>query len=129
MPGSIPGDLVLGTFEGGACSPELEARALAALSRPRPAGTACVRLNDPYRGGELVRKFGRPEHGVHALQLEVNRALYMDEANLVLRPEVRALAVSHPPSEIPDTATAASDPPSRSATRPRSRPASSCSTV
>lgn len=89
MPGSIPGDLVLGTFEGGACSPELEARALAALSAPGPLGVPLtVRLNDPYRGGELVRKFGRPEHDIHALQLEVNRALYLDEVSLVLRPEI-----------------------------------------
>lgn len=89
MPGSIPGDLVLGTFEGGACSPELEARALAALSAPGPLGVPfTVRLNDPYRGGELVRKFGRPEHNIHALQLEVNRALYLDEVNLALRPEI-----------------------------------------
>jgi len=89
MPGSVPGDLVLGTFEGGACSPELEARGLAALSAPGPGGvTLSVRLNDPYRGGELVRKFGRPELGVHALQLEVNRALYMDEVSLMLRPEI-----------------------------------------
>lgn len=94
MPGSIPGDLVLGTFEGGACSPELERRALAALQSPGDA--LRVALNDPYRGGELVRKFGRPEHGIHALQLEVNRALYMDEANLVLRPELRAGSPGHP---------------------------------
>lgn len=89
MPSSVPGDLVLGTFEGGACSPELEATALAALSAAGPLGVSlAIRLNDPYRGGELVRKFGRPEHGIHALQLEVNRALYMDEASLQLRPEV-----------------------------------------
>ena len=89
MPSSVPGDLVLGTFEGGACSPELEALALAALASAGPLGVSlAIRLNDPYRGGELVRKFGRPEHGIHALQLEVNRALYMDEASLRLRPEV-----------------------------------------
>ncbi len=89
MPSSVAGDLVLGTFEGGACSPELEARALAALGSVGPPGIhLAVRLNDPYRGGELVRKFGRPELGIHALQLEVNRALYMDEASLQLRPEV-----------------------------------------
>ncbi|HEY0133879.1 MAG TPA: N-formylglutamate amidohydrolase, partial [Nannocystis sp.] len=93
MPSSVPGDLVLGTFEGGACSPELEATALAALSAAGPLGVSlAVRLNDPYRGGELVRKFGRPEHGIHALQLEVNRALYMDEASLQLRPEVSRAA-------------------------------------
>jgi N-formylglutamate deformylase len=95
MPSSVPGDLVLGTFEGGACSPELEARALAALAAAGPVGVSlAVRLNDPYRGGELVRKFGRPEHGIHALQLEVNRALYMDEASLSLRPEIPMSSLS-----------------------------------
>lgn len=111
MPGSIPGDLVLGTFEGGACSPELEHRALAALAAPGPfAAPLSVRLNDPYRGGELVRKFGRPEHGVHALQLEVNRALYMDETSLRLRPEIPDPARRH----------AASAPEIRPASGPRS---------
>lgn len=99
MPSSVPGDLVLGTFEGGACSPELEARALAALAAAGPSGVSlAVRLNDPYRGGELVRKFGRPEHGIHALQLEVNRALYMDEASLSLRPEIPMSSLVSPRS-------------------------------
>jgi len=111
MPGSIPGDLVLGTFEGGACSPEFEARALAALSTPGPlAAPLTVRLNDPYRGGELVRKFGRPEHDIHALQLEVNRALYLDEVSLVLRPE------------IPGPTFAATAPPTATEIRPGSEP-------
>jgi len=39
-----------------------------------------VQLNDPYQGGDLVRSFGAPANGVHAIQVEVNRALYMDEA-------------------------------------------------
>ncbi len=86
MPGTIPGDLIVGTLEGGSCAPEVQARALAALGARDPeTGIAFdVRLNDPYRGGEIVRAFGRPERGIHALQVEVNRALYMDEANLVL---------------------------------------------
>lgn len=39
-----------------------------------------VQLNDPYQGGDLVRTFGAPGAGVHAVQVEVNRARYMDEA-------------------------------------------------
>lgn len=39
-----------------------------------------VQVNDPYQGGDLVRSFGAPTRGVHAIQVEVNRALYMDEA-------------------------------------------------
>lgn len=93
MPSSVPGDLILGTYEGGACSPALQQRALAALRATadgRPA--LSVRLNDPYRGGELVRSFGRPELGQHALQLEVNRGLYMDEARPAVWPELAAFA-------------------------------------
>ncbi len=124
MPSSVPGDLVLGTFEGGACSPELEALALTALSTPGPLGVSlAVRLNDPYRGGELVRKFGRPEHGIHALQLEVNRALYMDEASLRLRPEVSRASGPRGeirPSNLPSTSSTSSSPSSLSSGQPQS---------
>lgn len=41
-----------------------------------------VTRNTPYSGGFVTRHYGRPEQGVHALQLEINRALYMDEGNL-----------------------------------------------
>ncbi len=121
MPSSVPGDLVLGTFEGGACSPELADAALAALSSNDPDAPDCdlaVRLNDPYRGGELVRKFGRPELGVHALQLEVNRALYMDEASLRLRPELTPAG----PSEIRPNAARTSASATRAAALPAKPP-------
>jgi N-formylglutamate amidohydrolase len=39
--------------------------------------TAC---NAPYSGGHVVGLHGRPEHGVHALQIEIDRALYLDSA-------------------------------------------------
>jgi len=38
-----------------------------------------VTINDPYRGVELVQKYSNPEQGRHSLQVEINRALYMDE--------------------------------------------------
>ena len=38
-----------------------------------------VRRNDPYAGGYITRHYGRPREGVHALQIEVARRLYMDE--------------------------------------------------
>ncbi len=41
-----------------------------------------VRRNDPYAGGYVTRHYGRPRDGVHALQIEVARRLYMDEATL-----------------------------------------------
>jgi len=38
-----------------------------------------VTVNDPYKGVELVRAFGRPEEGRHSLQIEIRRPVYMDE--------------------------------------------------
>ncbi len=39
-----------------------------------------TQVNDPYRGGDLVATFGRPALGRHSIQIEINRALYLDEA-------------------------------------------------
>ena len=39
-----------------------------------------VQINEPYQGGDLVRHFGDPAAGRHSIQIEINRALYMDEA-------------------------------------------------
>ena len=41
-----------------------------------------VWLNHPYKGVELVRRYGRPQEHRHSLQLEINRRLYMDEQSL-----------------------------------------------
>jgi N-formylglutamate amidohydrolase len=38
-----------------------------------------VQLNRPYAGGYITEHYGRPLKGVHALQIEINRGLYMDE--------------------------------------------------
>ncbi len=38
-----------------------------------------VRHDDPYRGGFTTAHYGRPSQGLHAIQIEINRALYMDE--------------------------------------------------
>jgi N-formylglutamate deformylase len=37
-------------------------------------------VNDPYEGLELIRMSGEPARHRHSLQIEINRALYMDEA-------------------------------------------------
>jgi len=44
-----------------------------------------VALNKPYAGGYITEHYGSPSNGVHALQIEVNRALYMNEESLALR--------------------------------------------
>ena len=41
-----------------------------------------VALNDPYQGVEIVRRYGQPQRRQHALQLEINRRLYMNEQTL-----------------------------------------------
>ncbi|MDE2334320.1 MAG: N-formylglutamate amidohydrolase [Rhodospirillales bacterium] len=71
-------DAVLGDAHGTTCSPVLLRRLEEALA----AEGLSVRRNDPYAGGYITRHYGRPRDGVHALQLEVNRALYMNEATL-----------------------------------------------
>jgi len=38
-----------------------------------------VSVNDPYTGGTIVKRLGAPDRGVHSVQIEINRALYLDE--------------------------------------------------
>ncbi|MBL8672302.1 MAG: N-formylglutamate amidohydrolase [Alphaproteobacteria bacterium] len=71
-------DVVLGDCHGASCAPELTD---AAESLLRAMGYSVAR-NNPYAGGYTTRHYGAPEAGVHALQVEINRALYMDEATL-----------------------------------------------
>lgn len=82
-------DVVLGDRFGVACD-----RAIidAATEQFAAAGFAVAR-NTPFAGGYITQTYGRPQHGVHALQIEIDRSLYMDEARVVRRPdfnEVRA---------------------------------------
>jgi N-formylglutamate amidohydrolase len=94
MPGTVVGDLVVGTRSGQSCGPELRALAESVLSgkaasvreRFGSRWPLSLAVDDPYQGGELIGTFGRPEQHVHALQLEVNRALYMDELRCDLNP-------------------------------------------
>jgi N-formylglutamate amidohydrolase len=50
----------------------------------RAAGLT-VRHDDPYKGGYATTHYGRPELGVHAIQIELNRALYVDEDTFTKR--------------------------------------------
>ena len=50
-----------------------------------------VRRNDPYAGGYVTRHYGRPRERTHALQIEVSRSLYMDEARFERRPAFSTL--------------------------------------
>ena len=75
---SVP-DIVLGDRYGASAVPALTARAEAAFVRE---GFSVAR-NTPYAGGHTTVLYGRPASGCHALQIEVNRALYLDEDRIV----------------------------------------------
>jgi N-formylglutamate deformylase len=69
-------DFVLGDLRGQSCSPEFTET----VRRVITDHGYRVAVNDPNQGQELVRLHGRPAQRRHSLQIEVNRALYMDEA-------------------------------------------------
>lgn len=50
-----------------------------------------AQLNRPYAGGYITEHYGRPIRGVHAIQLEINRGLYMNEKTLEKRPRFMSL--------------------------------------
>jgi N-formylglutamate amidohydrolase len=71
-------DIVLGDRFGAAASPAIARR----VERELKALGYGVARNAPYAGGYTTETYGRPARQVHALQIEVNRALYLDEATL-----------------------------------------------
>ena len=73
-------DIVLGDRFGAACSPTVSRLVEREL---RDVGYTVAR-NAPYAGGYTTEHYGRPAKKVHALQIEVNRALYLNEATLTL---------------------------------------------
>jgi len=70
-------DFVLGDRFGTSCSGELT---LLAASSLEALGYA-VALNKPYAGGYITEHYGRPHKAQHVLQIEINRALYMNETS------------------------------------------------
>ena len=59
-------------------------------ARFRAAGFS-VKLNDPYRGGDLIATTGAPTRGRHSIQIELNRSLYLDESTYARRPDFAAV--------------------------------------
>jgi N-formylglutamate deformylase len=69
-------DFVIGDRDGTTCNVVFTDLVVNAL---RARGYR-VTINDPYKGAEIVRRYGDPAARRHSLQIEINRALYMDEA-------------------------------------------------
>jgi len=72
------GDFVLGDRDRTSCAPEFTEFVAMVL---RGLGYD-VRVNEGYKGVEIVRRQGRPSLNRHSLQIEVDRSLYMDQRTL-----------------------------------------------
>jgi N-formylglutamate deformylase len=80
-------DVVLGDAHGTACTP----RTIRHVQDVLEGLGYRVRRNDPYAGGYITRHYGRPREGIEALQIELGRSLYMDEAQLAKQPGFAAV--------------------------------------
>lgn len=92
--GERPIDFVLGDRFGSSCAPSLVSLVECCLTKMGYN----VSRNAPYAGGYVAAAYGQPAEGVHVLQIEINRALYLDERQFarkegfeVLRANMQAL--------------------------------------
>lgn len=86
--GRARGEIVLGDRFGTSCAPvivDLAEHVLLDLGYR-------VARNDPYAGGFVTQHYGRPGNGVHTLQIEINRSLYMDEKRIQPLPSMAHLS-------------------------------------
>lgn len=82
------GEIVLGDRFGAACDPAL-VRAVEAAFRSEAFSVA---RNAPFAGGHITERFGRPEIGFNAIQIEIDRGLYLDERRVRRTKEFAAVA-------------------------------------
>jgi N-formylglutamate amidohydrolase len=80
-------DIVIGDRHGVSCSASLVER-LELLYRGHGLK---VQRNRPYAGGFITECYGKPASGLHAVQIEINRAIYMDERTLAKLPGFESL--------------------------------------
>lgn len=76
--GAARPDCVVGDLDGRSASPAFTGLIVETL---RSLGFS-VQLNDPYKGGTIVRQYGDPAAGCHTVQIEMKRSLYLDEATV-----------------------------------------------
>lgn len=85
-PGQPRPDVVLGDRFGAAAGRDVVEQIEAAFAG---AGLRVVR-NAPFAGAYIAQAYGRPSRGAHVVQVEIDRALYMDEARIEPRPDFEA---------------------------------------
>jgi len=73
--GKVLADVVLGNLQGAACGADFTAFVAQAFEQRGYT----VSINDPYVGMDLLKTYGAPEKHHHSLQIELNRALYLNE--------------------------------------------------
>lgn len=81
-------DIVLGDSWGNSCSREFTSLAEELLLNEGFS----VRRNVPYSGGYSTVHYGNPSAGIEALQIEINRAIYMDEETISPLPDFEIVA-------------------------------------
>ncbi|MCE7992559.1 MAG: N-formylglutamate deformylase [Roseivirga sp.] len=72
-------DMILGSVDETSASKSMIDLALEGLG----SGNFELKHNTPFKGGQITRTFGRPHENQHALQLEMNKVLYMDDTETV----------------------------------------------
>lgn len=82
-PGELRADIVVSDCEGKSCEAGFKDLVIEAYK----ASGLKVAYNWPYVGGRVTQTYGRPQEGQHAIQVEINRALYMDEESKQWIPE------------------------------------------
>lgn len=87
MPGRRPADIVLGDRFKTSAAPGL----CDAFERAFRDQGFTVARNTPYAGGYTTATYGQPAAGIHALQIEIGRALYLDEARVERGPAFDAV--------------------------------------
>lgn len=76
-------DLILGDVDGGSADSSLIKAAEEVLNK----SPYSFQHNDPFKGGNLTRHFGKPAQGIHALQLEMSKILYMCDTETLYNEE------------------------------------------
>lgn len=104
-PGQRRADIVISDCEGTSCSAEFKELVIGAYKN---AGLG-VAYNWPYGGGRVTQTYGKPALGQDTIQVEINRALYMDEESKAYLPDKAANliaqlsnAIAEVQSRLPD---------------------------
>jgi N-formylglutamate deformylase len=84
-PGELRADIVISDSLGKSCTAQYRDIVIAAYVT---AGFK-VAYNWPYMGGRLTEQYGKPDFGQHTIQVELNRALYMDEVTKKIKPQYK----------------------------------------